>query len=129
MVAIDPFLAHQFEVGPNAWLIAYDIRDPRRLARVHRLLRSVAFPLQYSVFLGWIKRPELEELVTRLKILIELKQDDVRLYHLPARIHVHVLGKKWLPEGVSLYQHGKPSLLMSGDMGNGILHDHSDKMP
>src|SRR2546425_11381608 len=32
------------------WLIAYDIADPRRLARVHRYLKRHAIPVQYSVF-------------------------------------------------------------------------------
>lgn len=34
---------------PVLHLVCYDIRDPKRLLRVHRFLRSQGFPLQYSV--------------------------------------------------------------------------------
>lgn len=32
------------------YLVCYDVRDPRRLQRVHRHLLAVGIPLQYSVF-------------------------------------------------------------------------------
>ena len=35
---------------PRAWLITYDITDPRRLVRLHRFLVRQATPVQYSVF-------------------------------------------------------------------------------
>lgn len=38
------------EAAP-AFVIGYDIRDPRRLQRVHRRLCRHATPLEYSVFL------------------------------------------------------------------------------
>jgi hypothetical protein len=33
----------------TAWLVCYDIAEPRRLARVGRAAREFAVPLQYSV--------------------------------------------------------------------------------
>ena len=35
----------------NCFVVAYDIAEPRRLQRVHRLLCKYAAPLEYSVFL------------------------------------------------------------------------------
>ena len=31
-------------------LLCYDIRDPKRLQKVHREVKKVGMPLQYSVF-------------------------------------------------------------------------------
>jgi len=33
------------------YLVAYDVRQPRRLRRVHRVLKARGLPVQYSVFL------------------------------------------------------------------------------
>lgn len=92
--------------GSNAWLIAYDIADPRRLGRVHRLLKKVAIPIQYSVFLAWLNERQLRWLVGQLRDRIQAREDDVRLYHLPASAELTVLGKQWLPEGVQLFRNG-----------------------
>lgn len=35
----------------STYLIGYDIRNARRLQRVHRKLLAAAMPLEYSVFL------------------------------------------------------------------------------
>ncbi len=32
------------------FIISYDIADPKRLSRIHRMLKRLAMPLQYSVF-------------------------------------------------------------------------------
>jgi len=94
-------------LGGDAWLIAYDIRDPHRLGRVYRLLRSRGLRLQYSVFLAWLGKNDLQNLVETLQSIIDERCDDVRLYHLPASVEVCALGKCWLPDGVDLYQNGQ----------------------
>ena len=107
MDAIESVLTPQtLEVGADAWLIAYDIKDPRRLYRVHRLLKARGIPLQYSVFIAWITKRDIQYVVEMLEALINPKQDDVRLYHLPSRLSLHVLGRQWLPSGVNIYQNG-----------------------
>ena len=35
----------------HSWLIGYDITDPRRLQRVHRVMVDCATPIEYSIFL------------------------------------------------------------------------------
>ncbi|MBX3630284.1 MAG: CRISPR-associated endonuclease Cas2 [Nitrosomonas sp.] len=35
----------------NLYLIAYDIADSKRLARVHRVLKQQGLPVQFSVFM------------------------------------------------------------------------------
>lgn len=96
----------RFVFGSNAWLIAYDIADPRRLGRVHRLLKKVAIPIQYSVFLAWLNERQLSWLVEQLRSRVQIREDDVRLYHLPATAELTVLGKQWMPEGIHLFRDG-----------------------
>lgn len=117
MVVIEQGLeSRKLNLGRNAWLIAYDIGDPRRLARVHRLVRSRAIPLQYSVFIAWLKERDVLQLADSIGKIIDPGQDDVRLYHLPARLELHVLGRQWMPDGVVLYQEGCTMDFAAGDM-------------
>ena len=38
-------------MSDESFVIGYDIADPRRLQRVHRVMCTFAAPLEYSVFL------------------------------------------------------------------------------
>jgi CRISPR-associated protein Cas2 len=49
-------------------LVAYDIRDPVRLRRVHKKMKGFGFPMQYSVFLCDLNAAE------RLRLLQELTE-------------------------------------------------------
>ncbi len=79
-------------VGNDAWLVAYDISNPRRLGRVGRWVREFAMPVQYSLYLGLLGDSELKRLVAGLEARIRQSEDDVRLYHLPALLHVDSVG-------------------------------------
>lgn len=81
------------------WLVAYDIADPKRLARVHRLLVAWALPAQYSVFLLVATRESVGVLVGELARLIHPRQDDVRIFRLEAGWQ-RSLGANTLPRGV-----------------------------
>ncbi len=84
----------------GAWLVAYDIASPRRLARLHRWLLQHALPVQYSVFVFTGTAAELATLIAGLAERIHPRQDDVRLYPLERGRPVHVLGQPLLVEGV-----------------------------
>lgn len=86
------------------WLIAYDIADPRRLARVHRFLTSQAVPVQYSVFATRSTPMKIGMLKADLAGLIDLREDDVRIYPIPEPADLAVLGRKALPEGLSVIE-------------------------
>lgn len=50
------------------YLVAYDIRDPKRLREVHSGMKRFGYPLQYSVFicdLDAIEKVELREVIGR----------------------------------------------------------------
>lgn len=84
----------------RTFVVAYDIADPRRLARVHRFLKEHAYPVQYSVFLGTFSEPALNTLLEGLAKIIHPRQDDVRAYPLPTTPEIESLGRPVLPAGV-----------------------------
>lgn len=60
------------------WLVCYDIADPKRLRRVHRLCLKFGEPVQYSVFHCELEAAELARLQQLLAITISLREDSVR---------------------------------------------------
>lgn len=96
------------------YLVCYDIRDPKRLTRVHRFLRNHGFPVQYSVFTVPLTPRRAEWLQDELAELIAPHKDDVRLYPLPANPERVTYGRQMFPEGVLLLSAGG-DLLRPGD--------------
>lgn len=68
----------------NRYLVAYDIRHPRRLRRVHRLASDYGEALQYSVFVCDLTTVEL--IALRQKLLEEMKstEDSIGIFDLGA---------------------------------------------
>lgn len=63
------------------YIISYDIRHPKRLQRVHKVLLGYGIPLQYSVFyLKNSRKLDVDEVWEKLAQLINKKEDDIRLY-------------------------------------------------
>lgn len=88
----------------SSYLACYDIRDPKRLARVFRYLKSVGIHLQYSVFHCRLTYTELLQLKGDLKDIINEREDDVRIYPLPSKGSVTIFGcGDRVPEGVNLF--------------------------
>ncbi|WP_150047695.1 MULTISPECIES: CRISPR-associated endonuclease Cas2 [Methylomonas] len=88
------------------YLIAYDIADPRRLGKVHRILKKQGLPVQYSVFTVVMKRPKLRRLLERIEQKIKANEDDVRCYRLPINTQAVTLGQQYFPEDVLLFTGG-----------------------
>jgi CRISPR-associated protein Cas2 len=79
------------------WLVCYDIRDPRRLARVHRALKKEGLPVQYSVFMLHASTAGVKRVLYKLEGLIDSHQDDVRAYPVPTHPWKVVLGADIVP--------------------------------
>lgn len=88
----------------RTWLIAYDIREPRRLRRVHAYLREQAVPVQYSVFVTRCTSKQVADIRARLSEIIDHKADDVRIYQVPDQAQIVVLGVKALSDGIQLLE-------------------------
>jgi CRISPR-associated protein Cas2 len=86
----------------RTWLIAYDITCPKRLGRVHRYLKTVAVPVQYSVFAAEETAQGIRRIRAALEQEINPKTDDVRIYPLPKKLELHHYGRRALPEGLQL---------------------------
>lgn len=66
---------------PRTWyLLAYDIRDPKRLQRVHYYLRKRALAAQQSVFFLYVTDAELKRALDAVAARIDRHRDDVRAY-------------------------------------------------
>lgn len=61
----------------TSWVVAYDIREPKRLRRVHRLMLGYGDPVQYSVFRCDLSATERLELEARLRRIVHHGDDRV----------------------------------------------------
>lgn len=64
------------------YLLAYDIRQPRRLRRVHRIASDFGEPLQYSVFVCDLTDTERARLRQAIQAEIHHGDDRVALFDL-----------------------------------------------
>lgn len=64
------------------YLIAYDIRDPKRLKRVHYFISKKASALQRSVFLIKANQTDIQSVTKALLERAATQEDDIRLYPL-----------------------------------------------
>ena len=86
------------------YLVCYDISNPRRLAKVFKLIKNRGIHLQYSVFHCTLTWPGLLDLKERLSWIIDEREDDVRVYPLPSEEKVIVMGcGDRVPGGVEIF--------------------------
>jgi CRISPR-associated protein Cas2 len=71
------------------WLVAYDIREEKRLRRVHDIVRCYGDTLQYSVFVCDMDNIEKFSLMTELRAVINHAADSVAFIDLgePGRVN------------------------------------------
>jgi len=56
-------------------LVAYDIRDPKRLRQVHKIMKGFGMPFQYSVFLCDLTSADRFRLLQDLEDVIDQSKD------------------------------------------------------
>lgn len=66
----------------NAYLIAYDICDPKRYRRVYKFMLGAGFPVQYSVFRCELTDVELQKLKASLWECLNHQEDRVMILNL-----------------------------------------------
>jgi CRISPR-associated protein Cas2 len=97
---------HRMQSIPHShaqrWLLAHDIRDKKRLQRVWRFLRQEGVRLQYSVYLLAGTRQQVENIIDRLRELIDESADDVRIYPLTENTRIWGLGTQFNDDGNTL---------------------------
>lgn len=82
------------------YLITYDICAPKRLSKMHRYLKKLGMPIQYSVFYMVLSERQLETCLAGAARIINPKQDDLRCYPLPKRGLRWRMGRVALPSGI-----------------------------
>lgn len=101
----------------RAWLIAYDICDPRRLVRVHRRMLRYATPIEYSVFWMYGTPARRVECLADVGVLLKKGEDDLRVYAIPGRGLRLRLGAPVLPQGIQW------SALPAAFLWDGLAHE------
>lgn len=80
-------------------IVAWDVRDPRRLRRLHRRLSRRALALQDPVFLFCGSERALRRLERELAKLVR-PEDDLRIWPFPDGTQLWTHGPGALPRGV-----------------------------
>jgi CRISPR-associated protein Cas2 len=81
----------------RCFLVTYDIRDSRRLQRIHKLMKGYGEHWQYSVFFCVLKEVDRIKMQQALEVQMNLKVDQVVVVDLgsnedAARESIFVLG-------------------------------------
>lgn len=66
----------------HRYLVAYDIREPRRLRQICKLMEAHGERMQYSVFISDLTQTELIRMRARSEELMELSEDSVAIVDL-----------------------------------------------
>ena len=69
----------------NLFLVAYDIRDPKRWRKVFKTMHGYGEPLQYSVFSCALDAREKAQLIADLHDLLHHEEDRVMIADLGPR--------------------------------------------
>lgn len=66
----------------RCYLVCYDVRDDKRLRKIHRLLKAYGEPWQYSVFYCTLKAIDRVRLENAARDILDLKEDQLLLVDL-----------------------------------------------
>jgi len=105
--------------APRAWLIAYDIANPKCLNRVNPLVIKHYVPVQYLLYYFEGSSYAVQELFKDIEARIKPDADDVRAYPLRATPDIVTLGRGSLPSTLRLLSAIQPALseLLQGQTG------------
>ncbi len=88
------------------YLIAYDVCDQRRLAKVREALKAYSTGGQKSVYECWLSPAELVEVRETLRRLIETTEDRVHIVTLDGRSRPATLGIAVPPSDPAFFYFG-----------------------
>ncbi len=64
------------------FLIAYDIGDTKRIAKIGRFLSKIGIRIEYSIFYVKASKDEMTEIAMKINEIIDTDADDVRIYEI-----------------------------------------------
>ncbi len=108
------------------WMACYDIADPARLNRVHRIVSKFAVMVQYSVYYLHADDQELDRLLDALGSEINHREDDIRIYPVPETPNAVETGHDIIAQAV--LRAGANETVVLGDPEE-ITGDHRGETP
>lgn len=86
----------------RCYLVCYDISDPRRLHRVHQIMKGYGVPWQFSVFFCKLKNLDRARMLSALHTEIHHTEDQILILDLgpeeeKVRQNIHTLGRSLPP--------------------------------
>jgi CRISPR-associated protein Cas2 len=78
-------MKHRVKANTIFVVVAYDIPKTKRRTKVMKMLEGYGEHVQESVFECDLKEGVYHQMVTRLRDLVNLEQDNICLYHLSLR--------------------------------------------
>ncbi len=73
------------------FLVCYDIADPKRLAKIAKLLENNGIRIQKSIFFcPSFSKKNLKELSFKIEEIIDNDADDVRIYQIDIHHSIHL---------------------------------------
>lgn len=92
--------------APDFYVLAYDIADDRRRARIARLMEGHGERVQGSVFEAYLQPKDLDNLLRRAAKVMRKEHDSLRVYFLCAacrgKARAAGVGKISAPPGVKI---------------------------
>lgn len=80
-------------MAKTCFIIAYDISNPKRLQRLHRVVSNQFMQLQYSVYYGVMTRPHMDAFIQTMQSIIHPTADDLRIYEVEPLEKAFIIGK------------------------------------
>ncbi|MDR0776276.1 MAG: CRISPR-associated endonuclease Cas2 [Azonexus sp.] len=77
----------------DLYLIAYDVRNPRRLSKIHRFLTGFKVGGQKSVFEIWATTAELRHIRAQLEAILTADEDRIHILALDPRMKPRCFGR------------------------------------
>jgi len=74
------------------YMIVYDIADPKRLSKVHRMMKNNGLPVQKSVFFYYGNEKSTNILLDKINAAMDPDEDDLRAYPIIAPDYVWTTG-------------------------------------
>lgn len=76
------------------FVVCYDIKDPKRLKKVHRLISKELLQIQYSIYYGILSLQDMDALIGKLERIIDSHHDDVKVYQTQSLESAFIKGKR-----------------------------------
>lgn len=77
----------------HKYLIAYDVSEHKRLAKIHKKVEAYAIGGQKSFYECWLTEHELSAFQQEMKSLLNLEEDRLFIFQIPNHIEPMLFGK------------------------------------